>query len=82
MKSYLKVTFSSEGAKPSEVVDKLFMIGLKATKGNYDFVYEWDKNATVKDTIWFADKIHTALKGTKIHFQMETVGSNEIEPEG
>ena len=59
MKTYLTVTFNSEGAKPSEIVDRLCMIGFRPTQGTYDFIYEWDKKATVKDAIWFGDKEKT-----------------------
>ena len=40
---------------------------------NYDFTYEWDKTASVKDAIWFADKIHAELQGTGVFFKVETV---------
>ena len=72
MKTYLSVTFNAEGAKPSEVVERLANIGLKPAQGNYDFIYEWDKEATLKDAIWFADKIHAELQGTGALFQVET----------
>ena len=74
MKSYLSVSFHSEGMKPSEVVERLLMIGFKATTGNYDFCYEWDEAASVKDAIWFADKIHSTLKGCNVSFKLETIG--------
>lgn len=73
MKSYLTLTFSSEGARPSEVVEKLHMLGFKPTTGAYDFIYDWGRNATVEDAIWFADKIQEALKGCTVQFQLETV---------
>jgi hypothetical protein len=73
VKSYLTVTFNSEGIKPSEVVDRLHMLGFKPTHGAYDFIYEWGKHATVEDAIWFTDRIHEALKGCKVLFHLETV---------
>ena len=72
MITYMTVMLNSEGAKPSEVVSRLHAIGFSPTKGNYDFEYEWDKNATIKDAIWFADKIHATLKGMKVQFMVET----------
>lgn len=57
MKTYLKIMFNSEGSSPSEVKNQLLNMGFKATKGNYDFVYEWDEEtASVEDLVWFADK--------------------------
>ncbi|MEM3342314.1 MAG: hypothetical protein QW728_06435 [Thermoplasmata archaeon] len=73
MKTYLTVTFNSEGAKPSEVSERLTMLGFKPCTGNYDFVYEWDKNATVQDALWFGDRIHAILKGNSVLFKLETI---------
>jgi hypothetical protein len=72
MITYLSVTFSSNGGRPSEVVNRLIAIGCKPTKGNYDFVYEWDKKARVEDAVWLADKIHETLKGMDVRFRIET----------
>lgn len=72
MKSYLTVMFSTEGNMPSDVVDRLQMIGFKPCTGNYDFVYEWDKNATIEDSMGLADKVHGVLEGMGVMFSMET----------
>jgi hypothetical protein len=72
MITYLSVTFSSEGARPSDVVNRLVAIGFKPEKGNFDFIYEWDKKAKVDDAIWLADKIHETLKGMDVQFHTET----------
>lgn len=74
MKTYLKIFFNSEGALPSEVKNQLMNMGFKATSGNYDFVYDWgDKDVKIEDLIWFADKVHSALKGMKVYFSIETI---------
>jgi len=74
MKTYLKIFFSSEGASPSEIKDHLLNMGFKATKGNYDFVYDWGKDsANIDELIWFADKIHTVLKDCNVLFSIETI---------
>lgn len=74
MKTYLTIMFNSEGSKPSEVKDQLFNMGFKAAKGNFDFVYEWDEeSSSVEDLVWFADKVHSALKNTNVYFSIETV---------
>lgn len=73
MKTYLKIMFNSEGSSPSEVKNQLLNMGFKATKGNYDFVYDWNKDtANVDELIWFADKVHSTLKKSKVHFTIET----------
>lgn len=73
MKTYLTIMFNSEGSSPSDVKNQLLNLGFKATKGNYDFVYEWDKDVSLEDLIWFADKVHSALKNTKVFFSIETI---------
>jgi len=74
MKTYLTITFNSEGSSPSEVKNQLMNLGFKATKGNYDFLYEWDKReVTVEELVWFADKIHASLKDHNVLFSIETL---------
>lgn len=74
MKTYLKIMFNSEGSSPSELKNQLLNMGFRATKGNYDFVYEWnEETATVEDLIWFADKVHAALKKSKVYFTLESI---------
>ncbi|UCE74253.1 MAG: hypothetical protein JSV56_00735 [Methanomassiliicoccales archaeon] len=77
MKSYLTITFNSEGVKPSEVVERLHLLGFRPTYGPYDFIYEWGKNASVKDAIWFSDRIHETLKGCNVLFHLETIGTDD-----
>ena len=74
MKTYLKIMFNSEGALPSEIKNQLLNMGFKATKGNYDFVYDWGKEvANVDELVFFADKVHSALKNDKVYFNIETI---------
>ena len=73
MKTYIRLTFSSEGAKPSDVIDRLCMLGFQPTRGHRDLFYEWDRNATVQDAIWFADKVHSVLEGLNVNFELETL---------
>ncbi len=74
MQTYLTVTFSTEGARPSEVAARLQSLGFEATTGNYDFVYRWDRNAKVEDALWLADKVQAALRGMSVLFKIETIG--------
>jgi len=74
MKTYLKIMFNSEGALPSEVKDSLMNMGFEATKGNYDFVYDWPNNIEeVDELVFFADKVHAALKNSNVIFNIETI---------
>ena len=74
MKTYLKIMFNSEGALPSEIKDSLLNMGFKATKGNYDFVYDWGKEvADVDELVFFADKVLSSLKNCNVYFSIETI---------
>jgi len=74
MKTYLKIMFNSEGISPSEIKNHLLNMGFKATKGNYDFVYDWKDNpASLDELAWFADKVHSALKNSMVYFTIETI---------
>ncbi|MCK5024061.1 MAG: hypothetical protein KAR56_00425 [Thermoplasmata archaeon] len=81
MRTYLTVMFSTEGNLPSEIADRLQMIGFKPCTGNYDFVYHWDKNASLEDTIYFADKVHEVLKDMGVMFSTETDEMPKLVPE-
>jgi hypothetical protein len=73
MKTYLRLMFNTDGAPASEIKSRLLGLGFEATRGNYDFVYEWGRDATVEDLLWFVDRIQAALKGSNALFTVETV---------
>lgn len=74
MKTYLHIMFNSEGPSPSDIKNQLMNMGFQATKGNYDFVFDWGKEKVdINDLVFFADKVHTALKHCKVYFTIETI---------
>jgi hypothetical protein len=74
MKTYLHVMFNSEGARPSEVKTQLMNMGFQAARGNYDFVFDWGKDkADIDELVFFADKVHAALKNLNVSFTIETI---------
>jgi len=74
MKTYIQVMFNSEGVAPSEIKNQLLNMGFKAAKGNYDFVFDWGKEKVdINDLVFFADKVHAALKNCKVLFNIETI---------
>jgi hypothetical protein len=81
MLTYITVTFSSEGKRPSEILDALRNLGFEPTKGNYDGIYKWDKNATLDDAIYLADKVHATLKGMNVLMKFETVSDRHVAQE-
>ncbi len=73
MRTYLKVTFNSDGAKPSRVRDALAGLGFQPMHGAHDFVYDWPDSSDVEGVLSFGDQIHAELQGLGCLFEMETV---------
>ena len=73
METYLRVTFSSEGARPSEIADRLRSCGFAPTQGNYDFVYDWQGSANRDQILDLSDELSRQLRGFRILFEIETV---------
>ena len=73
METYLRVTFRSEGAKPSEVADRLRTFGFTPTQGNYDFVYDWNGSANRDQILDLSDEVSRLLKGYGVLLEIETV---------
>ena len=73
METYLRVTFHSEGAKPTEVADRLLGFGFQPTQGNYDFVYDWKAAATTDQILDLADEVRRLLQGYRVLYELETV---------
>ncbi len=73
MKTYITILFNSEGGRPSDVVDELMQLGFKPIAGPYDMVYEWPRQASVREAIEFADQIQLTLEGLGVFFKIETV---------
>jgi len=73
MKTYLTVWFSSEGAEPSVVAQKLQSMGFKPMKGHYDHVYDWNREATLDDVLQLCNNVHQTLKGLKVLYKIETI---------
>ena len=72
MKTYLLVQLDSEGAPLSEISDTLEDLGFRHEQGGYDFVYDWARDATVRDSLEFADRIQAALRGKNTYFRIES----------
>ncbi len=73
METYLRVTFHSEGAKPSEVADRLVGFGFEPTQGNYDFVYDWNSTGSTDQILDLGDEVSRLLRGYRVLFEIETV---------
>ncbi len=72
MRTFVVVTFSSEGGSASQVVNRLMDMGFETTLGSHDFVYHWGKDATPESVIALVDKVQSKLKGMNVLLQFAT----------
>jgi len=73
METYLRVTFGSEGARPSEVAARLQQFGFAPTQGNYDFVYDWNGSVTNAQLLDLYDEVSNLLRGYGVLVEIESV---------
>jgi hypothetical protein len=73
VETYLRITFESEGARPSEVADRLQGFGFVPTQGNYDFVYDWAARPTSEQLLDLYDEVSRLLRGYRVLVELETV---------
>ncbi|HTP53734.1 MAG TPA: hypothetical protein VML94_02060 [Thermoplasmata archaeon] len=70
--TYLLIQLDSEGSPYSKVAETLESLGFRPETEGYDFVYDWGRAASVAETLEFADRIQTALQGSKVRFRIES----------
>jgi hypothetical protein len=71
-RTYLLLQLDSEGAPYSKVAEILESLGLRAETEGYDFVYDWGRAATIRETLELADRIQAALRGSQVSFRVES----------
>ncbi len=71
-KTFLLLQLDSEGAPYSEIATTLENMGFREETEGYDFVYEWGREASVRETLEFADRIQLTLRGRKVCFRIES----------
>ena len=72
MKTYLNITFYSEGANPVEIVERLRSLGFKPLSGVHDHVYDWGRDVELEDILRIATSVHETLKCLKVFYKLET----------
>jgi hypothetical protein len=73
VETYLRITFGSEGARPSEVAVRLQGFGFVPTQGNYDFVYDWNAQPSEEQLLDLYDEVSRLLRGYGVLVELETV---------
>ncbi len=75
-KTFLLLQLDSEGAPYSRVAEILESVGFRPETEGYDFVYEWGRAATVRETLELADRIQAALRGSRVSFRIESTDTD------
>jgi hypothetical protein len=70
--TFLLVQLSSEGAPFSDVAEVLESLGFRPEGDGYDFVYDWGRSVSVRETLELADRVQAALKGFQVAFRVES----------
>jgi hypothetical protein len=80
----VRLWFNSEGASPSEIMNRLTELGFTPIRGFYDFVYEHSPDDVTDSNlseaiIEIANALHKALDGFKVLYTLDTAHRDEIE---
>lgn len=74
MKTCIKIGISTEGAKVSEIAEKLSTLGFIPVLGKYNFEFKWAGKVTESDIRQLEEKVHKLLEGTGATVKFKTVG--------
>ncbi len=73
MRTYVRMTFHSEGANPLRVLETMKTIGFEESMGMHDFVYKWKEKASLEEIIRLTTEMHERLKGLDVHYEITTI---------
>ena len=73
MRTYVRMTFHSEGASPLAVLEAMRGLGFEEAMGIHDFVYKWKDRTTIDEVIQLTTKMHERLKGLDVSYEITTI---------
>ncbi len=73
MRTYVRMTFHSEGANPLKVLEAMRTLGFEESMGMHDFVYKWKEKATLDDVLRLMTDMHERLKGLDVSYEITTI---------
>ena len=73
MRTYVRMTFHSEGANPLRVLEAMKTLGFEESMGMHDFVYKWKEKASLEEIIRLTSDMHERLKGLDVHYEITTI---------
>jgi hypothetical protein len=73
MRTYVRMTFHSEGADPTKVLAAMRSVGFEESMGMHDFVYRWKEKAGFEEVIQLVSQMHGRLKGLNVNYEITTI---------
>lgn len=73
MRTYVRITFHSEGAAPLKVIETMRSLGFEESMGVHDFVYRWKDRATIEDVARLMTDMHERLRGLDVNYEITTI---------
>ena len=73
MRTYVRMTFHSEGASPLKVLEVMRSLGFEESMGLHDFVYKWKEKTSVDDVIRLMTEMHGRLRGLDVNYEITTI---------
>lgn len=73
MRTYVRMTFHSEGASPLKVLETMRTLGFEESMGMHDFVYKWKETTEIGEVIRLTTKMHERLKGLDVSYEITTI---------
>ncbi len=73
MRTYVRMTFHSEGASPLKVLETMRTLGFEESMGMHDFVYKWKDKTGIADVIRLMSEMHQKLKGLDVSYEITTI---------
>ena len=73
MRTYVRMTFHSEGANPIKVLDAMRALGFEESMGMHDFVYKWKNRANLDEVLNMVTEMHRRMKGLQVNYEVTTI---------
>ena len=73
MRTYVRMTFHSEGASPLKVLVAMRCLGFEESRGLHVFVFKWMERTSVDDVIKLMSEMHGRLKGLDVNYEITTI---------
>ncbi len=73
MRTYVRMSFHSEGASPIQVLDVMRSLGFEEVLGIHDFIYKWKDRTAIDDVVRLTTEMHQRLKGLDVSYEITTI---------